>query len=403
MIKRELYLSKIRPFFNKNLVKVLTGMRRSGKSVLLQLIKDDLISSGISADQFIYLNFESAKNSRINSFDLLHDYISEKIQSSNEKTYILLDEIQKVDGWEKCINSLMVDFDVDIYITGSNAKLLSGELATYLVGRYVEINIYPFSFNEMIDMYKSQNNLMSENEIFLQYVKFGGMPFLFNLGYHENESLQYLTDIYNSVMLKDVIQRNNIRDVDLLDRIIKFVISNIGATFSAKSISDYMKNEQRKTAPETIYNYINACENAYLFHKVHRQNLIGRQILKTQEKFYLTDHGIREAIYGNNQRDIEKTLKNIVYMELLRRGYKVTVGIISGSEVDFVAEKRNEKIYIQVTYVMASEDTMQRETAPFYKIADNYPKYIVSMLDEIDMSKDGIKHLNIRNFLKNEL
>ncbi len=402
MIKRELYLGKIRPFFNKKLVKVLTGMRRSGKSVMLKLIKDDLISTGVKEEQFIYLNFESAKNIRINSYELLFNYISENIQSTTEKKYILLDEVQEVEGWEKCINALMVDFDVDIYITGSNAKLLSGELATYLAGRYVEISIYPFSFMELIDMYKSQHEIINENEIFLKYVKYGGMPFLFNFGYNEDESLQYLTDIYNSVILKDVIQRNNIRDVDLMVRIIKFVISNIGSIFSAKSISDYFKNEQRKTAPETIYNYINACENAYFFHKVQKENLVSRQILKTNEKIYLTDHGIREAIYGNNQRDIEKTLENIVYMELLRRGYKVTTGTISGKEIDFVAERRSEKIYVQVTYVMASTDTIQREMAPFYKIGDNYPKYIVSMLDEIDMSQDGIKHINIRDFLKNE-
>ncbi len=400
MIKRELYIQRIRPFFNKNIVKILVGMRRSGKSVMLELIKNELMETGAKEEQFIFVNFESEKNSHLKHAEALYKFVSDRTEKITGKTYIMLDEIQEVQEWQKIINSFMVDFDADIYITGSNAKLLSGEFATYLAGRYVEIVIYPFSYNEVLDLYKANTNDFDENEVFLEYLQFGGMPFLFEIGYNSEASVQYLTDIYNSVILKDVVQRNRIRDVELLDRIIKFIISNVGSTFSSKSISDYLKSEQRTVAPETVYNYITACENAFLFSRAARQDLIGKTILKTQEKLFLSDHGIREAIYGNNRRDAEKTLENIVYMELLRRGYNVTIGSINGKEIDFVAEKRNEKLYIQVTYVMEKEDTISREFEPLLAIRDNYPKFVISMLDEIDMSRDGIRHMNIRDFLK---
>lgn len=400
MIKRELYIKKIRPFFNKNIVKILVGIRRSGKSVMLQLVKDELIETGAAENQFVYINFESEKNASLKQAEALYPYISEKVEGISGKAYIMLDEVQEVEDWQRVINSFMVDFDADIYITGSNAKLLSGEFATYLAGRYVEIVIYPFSFIEVLDLYKADHREYNENEVFLEYLQFGGMPFLHEIGYDPEASVQYLTDIYNSVILKDVVQRNNIRDVELLDRIIKFIISNVGSPFSSKSISDYLKSEQRAVAPETVYNYISACENAYLFHRAPKQNLVGKALLRTQDKFFLSDHGIREAIYGNNSRDVERTLENIVYMELLRRGYKVTVGNINGKEIDFVAENRNEKIYVQVTYVMGNEDTIKREFEPLTAIRDNYPKFVISMLDEINMSRDGIMHINIREFLK---
>ncbi len=400
MIKRELYINKIRPFFNKNIIKILVGMRRSGKSVMLQLIKNELIETGAKEEQFIYVNFESEKNSPLKYSDILYKFVLDKTKEITGKAYIMLDEIQEVDEWQKVINSFMVDCDADIYITGSNAKLLSGEFATYLAGRYVEVVIYPFSYSEVLDLYKAENSDVNENEVFLEYLQFGGMPFLHEIGNTPEASIQYLTDIYNSVVLKDVVQRNNIRDVELLDRIIKFIISNVGSTLSSKSISDYLKNEQRVVAPETIYNYIAACENAYLFHRAPRQNLIGKALLRTQDKLFLSDHGIREAIYGNNRRDVEKTLGNIIFMELLRRGYNVTVGSINGKEIDFVAERRNEKMYIQVTYVMSSEETTNREFEPLMLIKDNYPKFVISMLDEIDMSREGIRHINVREFLK---
>ncbi|MDD4803190.1 MAG: ATP-binding protein [Syntrophomonas sp.] len=399
MIQRETYIKQIKPFINKNIIKVLTGLRRSGKSVMLQLIQAELVRQGVDQARFICINFESAQHRSLKNGDALYQELKRQISEIPGKVYLFLDEIQEVDAWETCVNSLLVDFDLDIYITGSNANLLSGELATYLAGRYIEIKIYPFSYLEFLDMCRQKDANMSDGDAFLKYVEFGGMPFLMNFDFDEEPSFLYLRDIYNSVVLKDVIQRNNIRDAELLERIILYVIANVGHTFSAKSLSDFMKSENRKAAPETVYNYIKACENACLFHRVKRQDLVGKKLLQLQEKIYLADHGIREAIYGKNSRDIDQVLENIVYMELLRRGYEVTVGKLNQKEVDFVAEKRGEKIYVQVAYLLATEQVEEREFSPLLSINDNFPKCVVSM-DEFNMSRLGIRHMNIKDFLK---
>jgi len=399
LIQRETYIKQIKPFINKNIIKVLTGLRRSGKSVMLQLIQAELVRQGVDQARFICINFESAQHRSLKNGDALYQELKRQISEIPGKVYLFLDEIQEVDAWETCVNSLLVDFDLDIYITGSNANLLSGELATYLAGRYIEIKIYPFSYLEFLDMCRQKDANMSDGDAFLKYVEFGGMPFLMNFDFDEEPSFLYLRDIYNSVVLKDVIQRNNIRDAELLERIILYVIANVGHTFSAKSLSDFMKSENRKAAPETVYNYIKACENACLFHRVKRQDLVGKKLLQLQEKIYLADHGIREAIYGKNSRDIDQVLENIVYMELLRRGYEVTVGKLNQKEVDFVAEKRGEKIYVQVAYLLATEQVEEREFSPLLSINDNFPKCVVSM-DEFNMSRLGIRHMNIKDFLK---
>lgn len=398
MIKRELYMKLIRPFINKDIIKILTGIRRCGKSVMLTLIQDELALQGVINEQFISINFEDIEYAPLCFYESLHKYISDKIKNIKGKTYLFFDEIQEVDGWEKCINSLRVKFDCDIYVTGSNAKLLSSEFATYLAGRYVEFVIYPFSFSEFSETYLTINPINSQIEIFKKYITFGGMPFLINLGFKEEPSMQYLQDVYNSVVLKDIVKRNNIRDVDLLERIIMYIIANIGKTFSATSISKYFKSESRIVAPETILNYIKACEDAYLFYRVKRQDLNGKKILTVNEKYYMADHGLREAIYGKNNRDIEIVLENIVYMELLRRGYKVTIGKAGNLEIDFIGEKQGEIIYVQVAYLLASETTIDREFSSLKNIKDNYPKYVVTM-DEFDFGREGIKHMNIRDFI----
>ena len=314
------------------------------------------------------------------------------------KVYLFFDEIQEVKDWEKCINSFRVSLDCDIYITGSNAKLLSGELATYLGGRYVEFVIYPFSFGEFMELYRSIAPDASIQQCFQKYLLAGGMPYLANLRYADAPSKQYLHDLFNSVQLKDIVKRNKIRDVDLLERIIAYVIANVGTTFSATSLAKFLKNEQRTVAPETILNYIKYCCEAYLFYQVKREDLQGKQILASNEKYYIADHGIREAVFGGNMRDINLILENIVYLELLRRGYEVTVGRTGGKEIDFVCDKRGEKLYVQVIYLLASEETVNREFGAYDSIRDNFPKYVVS-LDEFDMSRNGIKHRNIRDFL----
>lgn len=398
MIKRELYMSRIRPFIGSELIKVMTGVRRSGKSVMLELIREELRGMGVRTEQFISINFEDMRYAHLQTAEALHEEVLRRAENIDGKVYLFFDEIQEVQNWEKCVNSLRVALDCDIYITGSNAKLLSGELATYLGGRYVEFAIYPFSFAEFLTLYRQTMPDESVQKCFQQYLLYGGMPYLANLHYAEEPSKQYLTDLFNSVQLKDVVRRNKVRDVDLLERIIAYLTANVGMTFSAASLVKFFKSEHRTVAAETIMNYLKYCCDAYLFYQVKRQDLQGKQILATNEKYYIADHGIREAVYGGNLRDINQILENIVYMELLRRGYTVTVGKSGSKEVDFVCDKHGERLYVQVTYLLASEETVAREFGVYEDIRDNFPKYVLS-LDEFDRSRNGIKHRNIRDFL----
>ena len=398
MIKREMYMRRIRPFIGTELIKVMTGIRRCGKSVMLELIKDELVESGVNPAQFISINFEDLNYAHLQTAKALHDEITNRAADVPGKVYLFFAEIQEVEGWEKCINSLRVSLDCDIYITGSNAKLLSGELSTYLGGRYVEFIIYPFSFAEFLELYRPIAPDEPIQRCFQKYLLSGGMPYLANIRYEDAPSKLYLHDLFNSVQLKDIVKRNKIRDVDLLERIIAYVIANVGTTFSATSLAKFLKNEKRTVAPETILNYIKYCCDAYLFYQVKREDLQGKQILASNEKYYIADHGIREAVFGGNMRDINLILENIVYLELLRRDYKVTVGRTGDKEIDFVCDKRGEKLYVQVAYLLASDETVQREFGAYDNIRDNYPKYVVS-LDEFDMSRNGIKHRNIRDFL----
>lgn len=394
MIKREEYLKKIRPFMSKEIVKILTGIRRCGKSVMLELIKEDLVSQGIKKENLFSVNFETGAVSYVKSLEETYEVVKEFAAKRKEKIYLFFDEIQELPHWEKLINSIMIDFDADIYITGSNAKMLSGELATYLGGRYVEFKIYPFSFAEVLQMLPDK----PEAEVFQTYLTKGGMPFLYQFPFDEISSKQYLCDIYDSIVLKDIVQRNKIRDMEQFKRVLLYFIAEIGHTFSADNIMKYMKSEKRTVSSETLYNYIDYCKTACLIHMAAREDVIGKKLLKFQEKSYLTDHGIREAIYGNNMRDIQQILENIVYMELLRRGYDVYIGKVGQKEVDFVARSGADKCYVQVTYLLASEETVEREFSVLEQIPDNYPKYVVSM-DEINRGRNGIKHMNIRKFL----
>ena len=399
MIKRELYMSRIRPFIGTELVKVMTGIRRCGKSVMLELIQQELTESGVSPTQFIAINFEDMSYSHLQTAQALHDEITKRAKEIDGKVYLFFDEIQEVKDWEKCINSFRVSLDCDIYITGSNAKLLSGELATYLGGRYVEFVIYPFSFGEFMELYRSISPDASIQQCFQKYLLAGGMPYLANLRYADAPSKQYLHDLFNSVQLKDIVKRNKIRDVDLLERIIAYVIANVGTTFSATSLAKFLKNEQRTVAPETILNYIKYCCEAYLFYQVKREDLQGKQLLASNEKYYIADHGIREAVFGGNMRDINLILENIVYLELLRRGYDVAIGKVGNAEIDFIAAKADEKIYVQVTESMESETVRARELAPLQGIADNYEKIVLSLHPGLETSYDGIKSIDLIEWL----
>lgn len=398
MIKRETYMQRIRPFINTELIKVFTGIRRSGKSVMLELVKDELKNSGVSENNFLCINFEQFSQSELLDAKSLYAKIVEFQKNTEGRTYLFFDEIQEVEGWEKCINSCRVDFDCDIYITGSNAKLLSGELATYLAGRYVEFVIYPFSFAEFLEMYRQKNPAADKSSCFMQFLKTGGMPFLANFSGDDSAKNQYLADIYNSIVLKDVVKRNNIRDVDTLERITAYAFSNIGHIFSATSLSKYFKSENRKISHDTILNYLKFCADAFLIYKINRYDMEGKKIVSVNEKYYCADHGLREAVFGINMQNIDQVLENIVCLELLRRNYKVYVGKKGDLEIDFIAEKQGKKLYVQVAYLLAGEETVKREFSVYNSVKDSYPKYVVSM-DDIDFSQNGIIHKNIKDFL----
>lgn len=400
MIKRELYMQRVRPFMNTEIIKVIIGIRRCGKSVMMELIQEELMGNGVQKNQILTMNFESANDDRTKTINTAMKAIADlSAELNDKKIYCFFDEIQELNEWEKFINAIQIDYsNIDIYITGSNANLLSGELATYLGGRYVEIKIYPFSFAEVLMLLKENHSTLTEEVAFQQYLLRGGFPFLYNYPLTDDDCKQYIIDIFHSIILKDISQRNKVRDIDMLEQMIIYFMANIGNSFSATSISKYLKNQRRNISTETLYNYLNYCQSACMLYLAKRQDLIGKTILETQGKIYLTDHGVREAIYGNNMRDINQTLENIIFMELLRRNYKVCVGKMRNTEIDFVAEKSSEKIYIQVAYLLASEETVNREFGMLKKIDDNYPKYVLS-LDNINFSQNGIIHKNIRDFL----
>ena len=399
MIKREQYMKKVRPFMDKDIIKVLTGIRRSGKSVMLQLIQEELKDLGCNDNQILTLNFEDMAFTHLSQASKLHDFVMAEFKENPELRYLFFDEIQEVADWEKCINSLLSKNQFDIYITGSNAKLLSGELATFLAGRYIEIHVLPFSFQEFIALYKIDNaQTQSIDVVFNQYLEVGGFPFVHHFINEPTAIAQYLKDVYSAVLIKDVMKRNQFRDVDLLERILMYVIAHVGETFSANSISKYFKSEGRKVAPETVLNQLKGCEEAFLFHRVPRMDLVGKQILQANDKYYIADHGIRQAVYGNNLRDIQRILENIVYMEMLRRGYSIYVGRVGNLEVDFICEKAGQRIYLQVSYLLASDETIEREFGSLLEVKDNYPKYVLSM-DRFDLSREGVIHKYLPEFL----
>lgn len=402
MLVRSRYIEKIRPFVGLDVVKVITGIRRSGKSVLLQQIQDEIAQNVDPAGVFVRINLEEEENSRFLSKGVVHAHVLNIAKKSRDrKVYVFLDEVHDMEDWEITVNSLRAKKNVDVYITGSNSKLLSGELASCLTGRYVDIQVTPFSFAEFCEAYNADGK-RGDDEVFRKYLALGGMPFITNLAFREDIAGSYLEDVFSSILLKDVARRGKIRDVDLLGRIVRYVMTEAGHTFSAASIVRYLKKEKRPCTVDTVLNYLDLCEQAFLFARVKREDLIGRRILAVDEKFYVTDHGMRRFLVGGDaMRDIDQMLENLVYFELVRRGWHVTIGKIRSEEVDFVAERNGEINYYQVTYLMPSKETRNREFGALLEIPDNHPKFVLSM-DPVDMSADGITHLNVRDFLVQE-
>ena len=400
MIIRQSYINQIMPFVDLPLVKILTGVRRCGKSTIMRMLMDALKKSGVSDGQLVRFNFDTLEWQNV-EVRRVFEIIKEKLAPSG-RTYLFLDEIQEVDYWERLVNTFMEDaeYDVDIFVTGSNSKMMSSEISTYLTGRYVSFRIHPLSFAEYLEFRKAYGALTDLNKEFMRYIEYGGFPAVHLKPLTLDEAYVIVKDIYNTTVYTDIVKRNQIRKVDQLERIVKFAFDNVGNTFSANSIKGFLENQRRKIDVETIYNYLSKLESAYILNRCSRQDLHGREILKTQEKFYLADNAFKHAVLGYQQDDISQTLENVVYLELRRRGYDVYVGKLDTKEIDFVAEKQGKVIYIQVAYLLADQKAREREFGNLLKIADNYPKFVVSM-DEVDMSQKGIVHLNIKDFLLN--
>lgn len=398
MIERPLYLNKIMPFVDTPFVKILTGVRRCGKSTILKMIQKKLKEEyHITDEQILSYRFDSMEYEDMTSKELYQE-LKTKILNT-KKTYLFLDEIQEINGWEKVVNTLASDYDVDIYITGSNSRMMSSEISTYLTGRYVTFYIYTLSFDEYLTFKKSYSTIYNIKQEFNQYVRLGGFPATHLQEYSQDEVYTIVRDIYNSTIFSDIVRRNQVKKIDQLERVVKYTFNNVGNTFSAKSISNYLKSEQRKIDNETVYRYLEKLQKAYILHRCSRYDLQGKSILKTQEKFYLADISLRYAVLGYTIDSVASSLENIVYLELKRRGYDVCIGKYKDKEIDFVATKQNEKIYVQVTQEIKSEKTQKREYEQLLEIKDNYPKYVVLTDAFAGGNYQGIKTMHITDFL----
>lgn len=394
-LDRPRYTRPLKKQVDVPVIKVLTGVRRCGKTTIMNLLADHIRQLHPSAT-VLTINFESILGQSIGTADQLLDHVQQKAPDPSQRIYFFFDEIQQVQHWEKAINALRVDYNCDIYITGSNSQMLSGDLATHLAGRYIAFNIQPFSFAEFTQLHGESGK--SHQELFNLYLSFGGFPMLKYFNFDRDESLRYLSSVYDTAVLRDVIEHHQIRDVDIFNRILRYAIANIGRPFSANSLVKYLKSERRSVSVDTVVNYLGFCVDAYLLARVPRQDVRGKEILKVQEKYYVADHGLREALGFSNTTDIELVLENIVYRELVSRGYTVTVGRVGDLEIDFVAERFGAVEYYQVSYVMSEEKTREREFGALEVVPDNHPKFVLT-LDSVDFSRNGIVHKNLVDFL----
>ncbi len=398
MIDRPLYMDKIMAYTDTPFVKILTGVRRCGKSTILKMIMERLKTERhIPDERIISCRYDSMEYVDLTAKDM-YDQLKSRL-STEGKTYLFLDEVQEIEGWERVVNSLASDFDVDLYVTGSNSRMMSSEIATYLTGRYISFRIFTLSFGEYL-MFKRQYAPVSDAKTELaNYVRLGGFPATHLQAYSQEEVYTIVRDIYNSTIFSDIVRRSQIRKIDQLERIVKYTFSNVGNTFSAKSIADYLKSEHRSLDNETVYNYLEKLEKAYLLHRCIRYDLQGRELLKTQEKFYLADVALRYSVLGYDADSVAASLENIVYLELCRRGYTVNVGKTDGGEIDFVAERQNERLYVQVTQEIRSEKTAKREYERLLEIRDNYPKYVLTTDAFAGGNYQGIRTMHIADFL----
>lgn len=398
MINRPIYVDKIMAYADTPFVKILTGIRRCGKSTILKMLIDKMKERGIHEEQILHYSFDSLEYEDIKTAKALFAHFKQHLFLKG-KTYLFLDEIQEVKSWEKVVNSLMADYDVDIYVTGSNSRMMSSEISTYLTGRYITFRIYPLSFSEYMTFRKEYTEILDSYTELANYLRLGGFPAVHLQKYTPDEVYTIVRDIYNSTIFTDIVRRNQIRKVDQLERIVKFAFDNVGRTFSAASISKYLKSENRAIDNETVYNYLSKLESAYILHRCSRFDVQGKEILKTQEKFYLADPALRYSVLGYSANSVAAMLENIIYLELLRRGYDVYVGKLENAEIDFIAIKQENKLYIQVTQEIGSPETEKREYGRLLDIRDNYPKYVLRTDAFAGGNYEGIKTMHVADFL----
>lgn len=397
MIIRPNYLEKIKPFIDVKLVKILAGIRRCGKSTILEMLKQELLSHGIDENHIIIRKYSNEDYDKSFTSKKMYEELKSLIIDNN-KYYFLLDELQEINGWEKVINTLLENYNTDIYVTGSNSRLMSSEISTYLTGRYIIIPVYTLSFKEYLAFKNNTNK--SNKELLQDYIRYGGFPLVASSNFDEKSTYSIVEDIYNSVVIKDIVNRHSITNIDLFNRVVRFIVENVGKTFSANSIVNFLKSERRTISVEAIYNYLEWLEKAFVIYRCKRYDLQGKSILKTQEKFYLADQSIKYSLYGFNPTSIASTIENIVFFELKRRGFDVYIGKNADKEIDFVATSRNDKIYIQVCKELPKES--DREIENLMEIKDNYPKLVVTLDDYACGNINGIKIVHLIDFLLNE-
>lgn len=398
MINRPIYIDKIMAYVNTPFVKILTGIRRCGKSTILRMLMEEIKKRGVRDDQILHYSFDSLEYEDIKTAKALFTHLKQHLCSEG-RTYLFLDEIQEVESWEKVVNSLMAEYDVDIYVTGSNSRMMSSEISTYLTGRYIAFRIFPLSFSEYMLFRKEYTEILDPHTELANYLRLGGFPAVHLQKYTSSEVYTIVKDIYNSTIFTDIVRRNQIRKVDQLERIVKFAFDNVGRTFSAASISKYLKSENRSIDNETVYNYLSKLESAYILHRCSRFDVQGKEILKTQEKFYLADPALRYSVLGYSPDSVSAMLENVIYLELLRRGYEVYVGKLDNTEIDFIAVKQENKVYIQVAQEIGSPETERREYGRLLDIRDNYPKYVLRTDVFAGGNYEGIKTMHIADFL----
>lgn len=397
MIYRPMYVDRIMKYADAPFVKILTGVRRCGKSTILKMIITELEKRGVPKERILSYRFDSMEYEDMTAKEMFAE-IKGRL-SFADKTYIFLDEVQEIKHWEKAVNSLASDYNVDIYVTGSNSRMMSSEISTYLTGRYIAFRIYTLSFSEYLDFKKEYTAVGDVKSELANYIRFGGFPATHLQEYTEDEVYTIVKDIYNSTIFSDIVKRNQVRKVDRLERIVKFAFDNVGKTFSAKSISDYLKSEHRTIDNETVYGYLEKLESAYILHRCSRYDIQGKGLLKTQEKFYLADTALKYSVLGYKPTSVASMLENVVYLELCRRGYMVNIGKTANGEIDFVAEKQGDKIYVQVTKEIKTEETEKREYDRLLEIRDNYPKYLLTTDNFSGGNYEGIKTMHIADFL----